>query len=270
MRFNKVAVVGLSAFALVGIVGGAVIAKTARNAAGGANELRVMAVGSMFGPRLFDKLNLTDTQRSQMRQILRDNRGSIVPLLADAHTTGKALRDASANGTSDGDLSGAEAAKQAEADTAVLAVMVQTQTKMVTVLTSDQRALAAKEIDARIAAIRGHIDTGDGPLAAMLIKLGDKLKLTDDQKAQAHQIIANSRAVTKPATMQLLDKLASTEDANTCRPERYDPATAQRRRRSGDGATHSKVVLTAATTRAKLLALLTPDQKAELQNLRRG
>lgn len=263
MKFNKWGVLGVSAFALVAVAGGAVIARTLHNASEGASDLRTSVAGAVFNPAFVGSLNLTADQRSQIRDIVRSNRASFIPLLADAHTTGADLRDAAEAGDSSSDLK-TLAAKQADADVAVLAAAIQTQAKVADVLTPDQRATAAKAIDARIAAVRGHVEAGDGPVAAALAKLGGKLNLTADQKAQAHQIIATNRSTSAPATLQLLDKLKTTEDEIATGS--YDVSSAQSDAAQA-AAPLATVVLTAATTRAQLLALLTPDQRTQLKQI---
>ena len=103
MQLNKWIVLGASTFALVGVVGGAVVAKTIQSASEGLSDMRGMPFGGVFSPAVLRDLNLTAGQRQQIRQILRTDRASFVPLLANAHTSGKALRDAVSANASGGE-----------------------------------------------------------------------------------------------------------------------------------------------------------------------
>jgi Spy/CpxP family protein refolding chaperone len=256
-------VVGISAAVAAVAVGGAVAAKTAADAREGAGEVQAMPFAAIFGPGFVRDLNLTQEQRQKIRQIMQTDRSTFVPLFAGVHATGKALREAVKSGASDSDLQPL-ATKQADADIALLNAAEKTQADIAAVLTDNQRAQAGQRIDARIARLREIVTSGATPGFDRMEKLGDRIGATADQKAQAKQIVQASRDATKTANLALLDNLKATEDSITSGT--YDRAAAQSASQQIE-APLSTVVLTAARTRSQLMALLTPDQRAQLSRI---
>lgn len=135
----------IAAFSLI-LFAGAAIAQTAQTApaAPPSHGFRGRGLGGpMFG-RLFHQLNLSDAQKTQMKQIVTQERPTLKPLMQQMAQGENQLRTLELSGTFDEAQARTIATQQSQNMTELMVQRARVESEMIQVLTPDQKTKLAQ------------------------------------------------------------------------------------------------------------------------------
>jgi Spy/CpxP family protein refolding chaperone len=220
--------------------------------------------GNKMLDRMATRLDLTDTQKSQVKSIVGSEAAADAPTIDQMKQDVTSLRAMADSDTVD--QSKLTDVAQSTSSTAVdlIVDLARTKSRIYTVLTPEQRA-KQKDLQAQgLATLKERLAKMQGKQGRLVSFVASRLDLSDDQISQAKSILATRRQNAKPEIAEIAQDLKGIQalTQNGSFDEQAVHAQAEKAQQPIED-----LIVGSIQTRSQLFALLTPDQQEKVEKM---